>query len=53
MAYIINLYEYSDIETHWVGLHMNNDKVTYFEIKSCIRNKNIKQTFLEYKHTVQ
>ena len=63
MAYIINLDEYSDIETHWVALHVNNDNVTYFdsfrvehipkEIKACIRNKKIKQTILEYKHTIQ
>ena len=63
MGYIINLDEYSDIETHWVALHVNNDNVTYFdsfgvehipkEIKACIRNKKIKQTILEYKHTIQ
>ena len=43
-----------------IGLHNN---VTYFdsfgvehilkEVKACIRNKNIKQTFLEHKHTIQ
>ena len=63
MAYILNLDEYSDIGTHWVALNMNNDNVTYFdsfgvehilkEIKACIRNKSIKQTFLEYKHKIQ
>ena len=30
-AYIINLHEYSDIETHWVALHVNNIDVTYFD----------------------
>ena len=49
-AYIINLDEYSDIGTHWVTLHVNNN-VTYFdsfgvehipkEIKAFIKNKNI------------
>ena len=51
-AYIINLDEYSDIGTHWVALHVNNNDVTYFdsfgvehipkEIKTFIKNKNIK-----------
>ena len=50
-VYIINLDEYSDIGTHWVALHVNNN-VTYFvsfgvehipnEIKAFIKNKNIK-----------
>ena len=50
-AYIINLDQYSDIGTHWVALHVNNN-VTYFdsfgvenipkEIKTFINNKNIK-----------
>ena len=51
-AYIANLDEYSDIETHWVALRVNNNDVTYFdsfavehipkEIKTFINNKNIK-----------
>ena len=51
-AYVINFDEYSDIGTHWVPLHVNNDDVTYFdsfgvehipkEIKTFINNKNIK-----------
>ena len=50
-AYVINLDEYSDIETHWVSLHDKNN-VTYFnsfgvehilkEVKKFIENKNIK-----------
>ena len=51
-AYIINLVEYSDIGTHWVGLWVNNsNNVTYFdsfgaehvpeEIKAFIDNKNV------------
>ena len=51
-AYVINLDEYSDIGTHWVTFHVNNNDVTYFdsfgvehvakEIKTFINNKNIK-----------
>ena len=62
-AYIINLDEYSDIGTHWVALHVNNNDVTYFdsfgvehipkEVKAFINNKTLKLTFLEYKHTIQ
>ena len=27
----MNLDEYSDIRTHWVALHVNNNDVTYFD----------------------
>ena len=30
-AYIINLDEYSDIETHWIALYALNNNATYFE----------------------
>ena len=30
-AYVINLYEYHDIGTHWVALYVNNKIVTYFD----------------------
>ena len=30
-TYIINVDEYSDIGTHWVALHVNNNDVTYFD----------------------
>ena len=50
-AYAINLDEYSDIETHWIALYVNNKTVTYFdsfgvehipkEIKKFINNKDI------------
>ena len=30
-AYVINLDEYLDIETHWVALYVNNKTVTYFD----------------------
>ena len=51
-AYTISLDEYSDVGTHWVGLHVNNNDGTYFdsfgvehipkEIKEFVKNKNIK-----------
>ena len=30
-AYVINLDEYSDIETHWIALYALNNNVTYFD----------------------
>ena len=30
-AYVINLYEYLDIGTHWRALHVNNKTVIYFD----------------------
>ena len=30
-VYIINLDEYSDIRTHWIALHVQNNDVTYFD----------------------
>ena len=50
-AYMINLYEYFDIVTHWVALYVqNNDSVNYVdsfgvehipkEIRVCINNDN-------------
>ena len=50
-VYVINLDEYSDIGTHWVALHVNNNHFTFDssgvehipkEIKRFINNKNIK-----------
>ena len=51
--YIINLYEYSDIGTHWVALYVQNNDVTYFdslehilkEIKTFISDENVKKIF--------
>ena len=50
---VINLDEYSDIETHWVAFWVNNNNVTYFdcfgvehipkEIKIFINRENIKK----------
>ena len=54
-ASIINIVEYSDIETHWIALYVLNNDVTYFdsfgvehipkEIKTFIGNKIIKTNF--------
>ena len=51
-AYVINLDEYFDIETHWVALYVSNNNVTYFdsfrvehipkEVKTFISNKKQK-----------
>ena len=30
-AYVINVDEYRDIETHWVALYVNNKTITYFD----------------------
>ena len=51
-TYVINIDEYSDIGTHWIALHVQNNDVAYFdsfgaehiseEIKTFIGNKYIK-----------
>ena len=58
-AYVMNLYEYFDLGTHWVALYINNNNVIYFdsfgvehipkEIKEFIRNKNIKTSIFRIK----
>ena len=50
-AYVINLGEFKSIETHWIALYVNANKIAYFdsfgvelipkEIKKYIGNKNI------------
>ena len=50
-AYVINLDENSDIDTHWIALHVKNNDITYVdsfgvehipkEIKAFLNNKNI------------
>ena len=40
-TYVINLYEYKSIRTHWIGLYLNGDNVTHFDrfgVK-CIKKK--------------
>ena len=51
-AYLINLYEYIDVGTHWIALFCNKNEVVYFDssgvehvpkkIKGFVKNKNIK-----------
>ena len=51
-TYVINLDEYADVGTHWIGLFCNRNRSVYFDsfvvehipvvIKEFIRNKNIK-----------
>ena len=51
-AYVINLDEYTDIDTHWIALYVKTNEIIYFdsfgvehipkEIKKFIGNKNIK-----------
>ena len=62
-AYVINLDQYESIGTHWMALYVNGNNIIYFdsfevenipiEIKKIIGNKNIKQIFIEYKHTIR
>ena len=52
VSYVINLDEYADIGTHWIGLFYNRNEIVYFdsfgvehvseEIKKFVGNKNIK-----------
>ena len=47
-AYVINLYEYADVGTHWIALFCNRNEIVYFDsfgvehIREFIENKNIK-----------
>ena len=51
-TYVINLAEYTDVDTHWIALYVKNNDVIYFdsfgvehvakEIKRFIGNKNTK-----------
>ena len=60
-AYLINLDEYADVDTHWIALFCNGNEIVYFdsfgvehvpkEIKEFIGNKNIKAN--DYKQTTQ
>ena len=50
-AFVLKLDEYKSIETHWIALHVNGNKIIFFhslgvehipvEIKKFIENKNI------------
>ena len=62
-AYAINLDEYEDVGTHWIALYLKNNEITYFdsfgveqvpkEIKDLLNIKTSKQTYPEYKQTIQ
>ena len=62
-AYVKNLLEHEDVGTHWVALYVKNDEITYFdsfsvehvpkEIKNLYNIKTSKQTYSEYKQTIQ
>ena len=51
-AYVINLDECADVDTHWIALFCNRNQIVYLdsfgvehvpeEIKECVGNKNIK-----------
>ena len=51
-AYVINLYEYADIGTHWIALFCNRNEIVFFDsfgvehvserIEEFVGNKNIK-----------
>ena len=52
VSYVINLDEYADVGTHWIGLFYNRNEIVYFdsfgvehvseEIKKFVGNKNMK-----------
>ena len=62
-AYVINLDEHKDTAAHWIASFCKKNEIVYFdnfgvehipeEIKEFIGNKNIKQTFFEYKQIIQ
>ena len=63
-AYVINLYEYENTGTHWIGLFVKTNEAIYFDsfgieyffLKKLINLLVIiilKVTYLEYKHTIQ
>ena len=57
VSYVINLDEYADIGTHWIGLFYNRNEIVYFdsfgvehvseEIKIFVENKNIKANIFQ------
>ena len=62
-AYIINLNEYANVGTHWIALYVKNNEVIHFdcfgvelvpkEIVHSFGQKTSKQTYLEYKQTIE
>ena len=63
VAYVINLDEYADFDTHWITLFCIRSEINYFdsfgiepvpeEIKEIVENKNIILIFFEHKQTSQ
>ena len=50
-AYVINLDEYESIETHWIALYVNSNKVTYFDSFGVEHiPKRIKQIYSKQKY---
>ena len=59
-AYVMNLDEYSGIDTHWIALYVKNNDINYFdsfcvehipkEMKAFIKKKNIKTNIFRSKH---
>ena len=62
-AYVKSLHEHEDVGTHWVAWYVKNDEITYCdsfsvehvpkEIKNLYNIKTSKQTYSEYKQTIQ
>ena len=62
-AYIINLDEYADVGTHWIALYLKKMKLFPLTVlvlnmflkksKNLLDIKTQKQTYLEYKQTIQ
>ena len=62
-AYVINLDEYADVGTHWIALYVKIVKLftlIFFvlnmflkKLKDLLDTKTQKQTYLEYKQTIQ
>ena len=56
-AYVINVYEYADVGTHWIALYAKNNEVLYFDsfgledvlkkLKDLLDIKTQKQTYSE------
>ena len=62
-AFVVNLDEYADVGTHWIALYVKNNEVIYLMVlvlnmflkksKKLLDIKTLKQTYLEYKQTIQ
>ena len=56
-AYVINLDEYTNIDTHWIALFCNKNEMVYCvflkKLKNLLEIKTWKLPFFEYKQTIQ